>query len=48
MRKGRFTEEQTGAILRQADRMSVVETAKKHKISGPAIYASSMRWTSGA
>lgn len=39
MRKGRFTEEQTVAILRKADRTTVAEAAKKNKVSEPAIYA---------
>ena len=33
MRQGRFSEEQMAAILREADRGSVTEAARKHKVS---------------
>ncbi len=38
MRKGQFTEEQRVAIIREADREPVAEVAKRHGISGQAIY----------
>jgi putative transposase len=38
MRKSRFTDEQIAVILRECDRTSVAEAAKKHKVSEQIIY----------
>jgi putative transposase len=39
MRKGRFTEEQMVAIIREGDREPVSAVAKRHGISEQTIYA---------
>ena len=46
MRKGRFSEEQMVAIIREADRDPVVAVAKRHGVSEQSIYTWKKRFGS--